>query len=157
MTTAYDTDHLALEDLLVSRVRDELAADSLVPERNVFTAADLADVEERQQQTPAVHVIYAGDELVGGGDAEGGAQVLAQRWYTVVAVRNVRDTRGGAGVRTVAGPILARLIRALSDWTPGPGYTALIRRQGPEAAYSAGFAYYPLLWSSNIVTLGGSS
>ncbi|MFW5920923.1 MAG: phage tail terminator protein [Polyangiales bacterium] len=149
---AYDTDYLAAEGLLVERLREELTT---VPERHVLTAPDLAEVDEQQQFTPAVHVIYAGDEVVESDDAragDGGEQIVRQRWYTVAAVRNVREPRAGAGAREAAGEILAEILPTLAGWVPGAGYGPLVRRQAPEAAYSHGYFYVPLLWSTTIAT-----
>lgn len=144
------TDYLSAEPLIVDRLRLQVAA---VPDPNVMTAADLSGVEQRAQHTPALHIIYDGDEPAGeSGQSEAGdAQVIWQRWLVVVAVRNVRDTTGGAGARAMAGPLLVSVIQALAGWRPSVDHSPMIRSSAPRPVFDAGFAYYPQLYRTAIV------
>lgn len=143
-------DYLSAEPLIVARLRDQVEA---VPDANVLTAADLAGVEARAQHTPALHVIYDGDEPAGeAGQSEyGDTQVVQQRWLVVVAVRSARDTLGGAGARALAGPLLVAVIQALAGWRPSADHSPMVRANAPRPVFDAGFAYYPQLYRTTIV------
>ena len=143
-------DYLAAEPLIVTRLRGEVAG---VPSAHVLTAADLSGVEARAQHTPALHVIYDGDEPLGesGQSDAGDVQITWQRWLVVVAVRSARDTTGGAGARALAGPLLVAVIQALAGWRPSADHSPLIRASAPRPAFDAGFAYYPQLYRTAIV------
>ncbi len=144
------TDYLAAEQLLIARLR------SAVPGFHaVLGAADLDGVAEAGQTVPAAHVIYDGDALPGGDAARGGAgaaQMVAQRWMIVVAVRNVRQTLSGDGARGEAGPLISQTLAALSGWQPSPAFRPLRRVPGPRPGYNAGFGYFPLLFEAQLVT-----
>lgn len=142
--------HLALEALLIERIK------SAVPEfRDVFGMADLAAMQESSQVTPAAHVIYQGDAIPSSNSAgQGTAQVVLQTWLVVVAVRSARDTRGGAGSREEAGPLIAAVIKALSGWQPAPEFRPLGRVNAPRPGFNAGFAYFPLAFEARFITKG---
>lgn len=142
--------HLALEGLLIERLK------SAVPEfRAVPGMADLAAMQESSQITPAAHVIYWGDTVPSGNSAgQGSAQMVAQTWMVVVAVRSARDTRGGSGAREEAGTLMSDVIQALSGWMPGPGYLPMRRVNAPRPGFSAGFGYFPLAFETRFVTNG---
>ncbi len=143
-------DYLAAEPLIVARLRAQVAG---VPDANVLTAADLAGVEARAQHTPALHLIYDGDEPLGepGQSETGDTQITWQRWLLVVAVRSARDTTGGSGARAVAGPLLVATIQALAGWRPSADHSPLVRAGAPRPVFDAGFAYYPQLYRTAIV------
>ena len=142
------TDYLAAEPLIVARLRDQVAG---VP--HVLTAADLAGVEARAQHTPALHVIYDGDEPAGeaGQSDAGDVQITWQRWLVVLAVRSARDTLGGAGARALAGPLLVAVIQALAGWRPSADHSPMLRASAPRPVFDAGFAYYPQLYRTAVV------
>jgi len=144
--------HLALEPLLIDRLK------SAVPEfRAVPGMADLAAMQESGQPTPAAHVIYQGDTLPSGNNAgQGSAQMVAQTWMVVVAVRTARDTRGGSDAREEAGPLITGVIRALSGWMPGPGFIPMRRVNAPKPGFNAGFGYFPLAFETRFVTNGAT-
>jgi hypothetical protein len=144
------TDYLAAESLIVARLRAQVSG---VPSANVMTTADLAGVEARAQRTPALHVIYNGDEPAGvaGQSDLGDSQVVQQRWMIVVAVRSGKDTLGGSGARSVAGPLMVDVIQALAGWRPSADHGPLIRGSAPAPLFEAGFAYYPQLYRCAIV------
>ncbi len=141
-------DWLAAEPLIKARLEDQ------VPDVTVLAAADLAGVTERQQITPAVHLLYGGDVPVreAVGTAERGAgQITDQRWVVVIATRSARDVVGGSGARQLAGPIVAQTLDALRGWTPD-GFTRPLRRgSGMPPKYSPGFAYFPFQFLLRIV------
>ncbi len=155
MTQAlHATDYLVAEGLILARLEAELADLSSSAGLKVLSAADLAGVAEGAQHTPAVHVIYMGDQ-VPGGDAvdEGNYHLIRQRWMAVVAVRNARSQRTGQAARDAAGPILSRVIQVLSGWRPGQGLGPLRRVSAPAPAFTpGGFAYFPLQFEITLVT-----
>lgn len=144
------SDYLAAEPLLIARLRAAVAGF-----RAVLGAADLDGVAEGAQTVPAAHVIYDGDALPGGDASRGGAgaaQMVAQRWLVVVAVRNVRQAATGDGARGEAGPLISQTLAALSGWQPSPSFRPLRRVAGPRPGYNAGFGYFPLLFEAQLVT-----
>lgn len=129
---------LDAETAILERLKQELDAGIAVQ-----SAQQISDVEERQQVTPAVHVIYSGytpTREVG----EGTIQEIETRWMIVVAVRSAR--RGGQAEK--ADPIFNQAIKALSGWKPAPGAKALKLAPAPAAEHQAGFSYYPLMFTS---------
>jgi len=140
---------LALEDLLIERLTSQLDGEI----RAVLRARDLAGVAEQRQVTPAVHVLYRGHRP-GEQRGDGTIQRIEQQWMAVVAVRNVRDVRGGQGAREEAGPIVTAVLNALLGWRPNKWYSPLHLQPAPAAAWTEGFGYVPLLFSTQIVLRG---
>lgn len=142
-------DLLAPQAGIVERLIDQVSGF-----RAVLTAADLAGIKQSQQVTPAAHVVYAGFEVPAGQgqqDAEGGSQVILVRWMVVVAVRNARTQVTGAAAREDAGPLMGAVIEALKGWAPAEGFAPLVMRPAPPAAYDAGFADFPILFTTTTV------
>jgi hypothetical protein len=139
---------LELEPLLIDRLRSVLP-----PEVHVLTAAELASVAEDKQRTPAVHVVYDGFDVIQEGSG-GLAVEIEQRWLTVISVRNMGAYRSGALVREDAGPILTAVFERLTGWPPGGEMERLRPARPPNAAYSQGFGYFPLLWRYRIFLNG---
>jgi hypothetical protein len=141
-------DFFAAEPLLVARIKDQ------VDVRFVLTASQAALVDEQQQKTPAVYLLYAGGDPEGepGRSERGDLTVFRQRWAAVVAVRNVENTASGQGIREEAGPLIVQTYRALAGWRPADGFNPLIMAGDVQAAYSeAGFGYFQLLFETNYV------
>lgn len=151
MTQAlHHDDYLAAEGRIRDHLETELAD---LAGLKVLSAADLAGVTEGAQHTPALHVIYMGDAVPQADAVDQPYQVLRQRWMVVVAVRNARTQRSGQAVREDAGPILSRVIRALSGWRPGQGLGALARTTAPAPAFTpGGFGYFPLQFETVLMT-----
>lgn len=145
---------LALEPLLVARLRDQ------VPQVGgaVLSAADLATVQEQAQPAPAVHVLYEGFRVIET-QLDGARMRVEERWSTWVVVRNVAQLDQAGAQRADAAPIVAAVVTALSGWKPpgdAPRFIRALRLEpGGRAMYSQGFAYFPLLWSTEL-TLRGS-
>lgn len=153
---AAEQDYLMLEDLLVARIR------SAMPElKAVLTAMDLATVQEQRQLEPAVHVVYAGDEVGSGAGMQGGsgaAQIAAQVWMVVLVVKfaGAASVKSGKGNRQQAGPLIAKLLQCLCGWQPPAPMSSLKRSNGPKVAYQNGFAYFPFNFKTQHVLLGKS-
>lgn len=111
--------------------------------RKAYSSTDLAEMKERSQVTPAVHVIYRGDRIPL--QAQGGAVGhVTQTWAVVLAI-NLRQ-------KEQAGVLLARLVKTLSGVvTPlGP----LNRVNAPQPSFRPGFGYYPLAFEIKFRTQG---
>lgn len=123
---------IALESTLVQTLRAAL------PETvRLTTAAELADIADGHQPTPAVAVIYDGYRVAHQDPAH---TLLTTGWLIVAMVRHLGDVRGGSSARAEADGILTACIDAVLTLTehnvriataPGPGYRK-------------GYGYYPL-------------
>lgn len=146
LSVAEANNFLALESQLVARV--QLAVAGLSPAVHVLTAADLADVKESAQRTPAVHIIYGGysiaEDLVT-------AWRLAHTWYAVVVVRNVAAQRNGAAARASAGPLLAQVMGTLAGCSLPGAIRPLTLLTPPRAEYRAGVQYLPTAFSAETI------
>lgn len=122
----------------------------------VLTAGDLATVQENQQTTPALHVIYNGESVPsssGMRGAYGSPQVVYQQWLVVVAVRNVKKIREGEGAREDAGPIMNSVINTLQGKQLSADFPRHLRRTTPpKPKYTTGFAYFPLAFTLEVDT-----
>lgn len=140
--------YLRIEALLRARIEASVAG-----LKAVLGAADLAGVSEAAQITPAVHVLYDGDEVVTrGGDSV--AVAVNQRWLVVVAVRNVRNQATGDAARAEAGELIWEVLRAVQGWQPAADLGPLARVNGPAPAYISGFAYFPLAFNCLVPMTG---
>lgn len=125
------------------------AVAGLRPAVQVLTAADLANVKEAAQHTPALHVIM--DGFVPQAEADPRLLRLAHRIFVIAAVRNVATQRSGSAARREAGPLLARAMAALLG-EKLPGTTRpLTAARAPAGDYRAGFFYLPSAWQAETV------
>lgn len=137
-TTAESNNWLALEPHLEQLLRSAVAGAS--PAVHVLTAADLADVKESAQKSPAVHLIYGGYRIA---QDVGTAWRLVHKWFAVVVVRSAATQRTGKAARQAAGPMVAQVVGALIGANP-PGATRPLTLVSPPAAsYSGGYQYIP--------------
>lgn len=144
VTPDFAANELAAEPYLLEHLRAHL------PERvRVFSAADLAGVQNQDAYAPAVHVIYGGEP----GAAEGNEmqQRRRQRWLIVVAVRQIRAI---GEVRSEAGELLAQVRLALGPERPA-GLQTLVRETMPAPLYRDAMAYFPILYTLEILALRG--
>lgn len=134
------TDYLAAEPELVALL------EGVEGIRKVYTSADLAEMQERSQVTPAVHLIYQGDRVPA--QAQGGMLGrVTQTWMVVLAI-NLRQ-------KEQAGALLATLVQTLSGvhTTLGP----INRVNAPQPSFRPGFGYYPLQFELTFRTKGARS
>ena len=144
--------YLAVESLIIDRLTAEVPA-----LRAVLSADALTDLTEGVQTTPAAYVLYDGDDVPstdGKRAGDGARQLVSQRWLVVLAVRNAR---GGADAREDAGPLLTQILAALAGYHPQPAppaqvYRPLKRAQAPRPGYHAGYGYFPLLFTTEVLT-----
>ena len=138
LSVADANNFLALEPHLVALVQAAVAG--LSPAVHVLTAADLADVKESAQRTPAVHLIYGGYSVV---EDLRTAWRLEHTWYAVVAVRSAATQRSGAAARAEAGPLVTLVINALAGASMPGASSLLALTTPPTVGYAAGFQYIP--------------
>lgn len=134
-------DFLFLESQIIDRLGERLS-----PDIHRLTAADLSGVAEGSQPTPAVHVVFDGYRVR---DSNNAFAAITQQWLTVIAVRNRRGGSTGGGARADAGPIIGEVLSSLLGWRPD-GAKALKIASAPRPGYVAGFAYFPLSWTTEL-------
>lgn len=138
------------EDAIVERLRVE------VPDiKKIYTPFDLQGVVESSQISPALHVVYSGDVVGGGGTqvGAGASKIVDQRWLVVLAVRTaaaqLQDT---TEIRKKAGELVPRVLGALQGWQPVQWMRPLARVSGPPAGFSSSFAYFPFMFEGRVIT-----
>lgn len=139
--------YLSAEQPIIDRV-----AAMVTGLKGVYSAADLDGVVEKEQFTPAVHVLFKGDRIVDGQgrSSNGEKQLVDQLWYAVVAVRNVRANDIGKDARADAGAIVIQVLHALQGFKPTVEHDPMKRIQGVDPGYSKGFLYIPILFSTRV-------
>lgn len=150
------TNYLEIEAPVIARLEHEVR-----DAKAVFGAADLAGMKQAGQVTPALHVIYDGDEVLSDRAGHGaraeeyptryrGKAHVRQRWLVVVAVRNAKVAGSGVAVNETAGPLIQRVMEVLCGWQPTQTSQPLTRRTGPRPVYQESYAYFPLLFTMEI-------
>ena len=145
-TVAQANNWLALEPHLLALIAQ--AVQGMSPAVHVLTSADLADVKESAQKTPAVHLIYGGYRIA---EDLGTAWRLAHKWYAVVVVRNVALARSGHAARQDAGPMVAQVVGALVGASVPGATRALTLVSPPAATYRAGHQYIPSVFEAETI------
>lgn len=138
MTAEQAADFMALEPHLVGLIQAAVAG--MVPAVHVLTAAELADVQESKQLTPAVHLVYGGYRIE---QDMGSAWRLQHTWYAVTVVRNVAQARTGAPGRQDAGRLATRVALALADARVPGAAEPLTLITPPAPSHSAPYTYLP--------------
>lgn len=138
MTAEESNDFMALEPHLVDLVKR--AVEGMSPAVHVLTAADLADVQESKQLTPAVHVVYGGYRIA---QDIGTAWRLEHTWYAVAVVRSAAQVKSGFASRRHAGQLAATVALALADARVDGAAERLTLITPPGPSYSAPFGYLP--------------
>ena len=146
LTVAQANNWLALEPHLLALLRQ--AVQGMSPAVHVLTSADLADVKESAQKTPAVHLIYGGYRIA---EDLGTAWRLAHKWYAVVVVRNVALARSGQAARQDAGPMVAQVVGALVGANVPGATRALTLVSPPPATYRVGHQYIPSAFEAETI------
>jgi len=142
---------LIAETAIVERVTAQMMTGSNAVLRKVLTMMDLASIPEEQQTVPSVSVVYDSHAVGGGSEVDlESTATLKQRWITVVAVASAVRMRESAVRNQEAGPLLLALWNALHGFEPGKGLSPLLPLTPPRAYYSAGYAYFPLAWSTSL-------
>lgn len=129
---------LAIESAIVERLRARLPS-----EVGVYTGADLSSINEGNQPSPAVHVLYQG-YAVTEDRPDGRAARIMQTWTCVVAVRNARAQVTADAARADAGEIAHAVCAALMGWRPIPELASAHLKASVAPGAAAGFFYLPL-------------
>lgn len=138
---------LIVEDAIVDRLEEALG-----DEVRVLRAADLAEVKDRSQVAPAVHVIYGGYEPVS--DVDGGSvQYLETRWIIVVVSKHAR---GSVEARSRIDGWIDKVFTSLAGWRPGAAQRRMRLRTAPSPVYQTGLAFFPLAFTTR-TTLRGAN
>ncbi|MDP2548084.1 hypothetical protein [Oceanobacter sp. 4_MG-2023] len=130
-----------IESELKTRLQAKLPAGT-----HVLTTTDLAGATEASQPTPAVHLVYQNYRVIES-RPDGRAARIQQTWLTVIAVRNVRNTRSGAAARSEATELASLLAPALMGFKPTGAAKPLTLVTAPQASYSTGHQYLPLAFA----------
>ncbi|WP_025122424.1 MULTISPECIES: hypothetical protein [unclassified Serratia (in: enterobacteria)] len=151
------TDYLFCEPLIVERLREQIP--DLV---EVTNAGRLAAIDTDNPFCPSVYVIYMGDVISPGPTATGGVQAQAQSvtqlWATVLTVY-IADGRGiGQGVNTEAGPLMSKIIEALSGWAPDNKLCKPLSRAAMSLPvdYEGGYGYFPMVFQTQLIFPSGA-
>lgn len=142
-------DYFSVETDIVERIKASM------PElKSVLTPFNLEDMQESSQNTPAVHVIYAGDNITQNSVGQGASRVITQKWLIVLAVRySGSQLQKTSEIRSNAGQLIPKLLGCLQGWKPNESSRPLVRSAGaPPPGYSAAFAYFPFMFESVIIT-----
>lgn len=143
--------YLALEPLLLQRLAEQVLPGGQAVE--VLGAPDLEHVTERDQRTPALHVLYDDYRPI---QAQAGGLIAQteQLWTVVVVVKNVRG-RGKTAAREDGGGLMVLVTRALQGWKPGTDHSRMqLANPRYRATYRGGFAYFPMTFSTRVQTTG---
>lgn len=133
--------YAAIEQAIIARLRERLDAGI-----KVLTLADLAEVPDNRQKTPAVFVVYEGFSPAATSANVPHVQQVEQTWSVVVACRNARGAGGSAAAREDVSEIAQEVLQALLGFMAQPGVRlSLSGAPGPE--YDGGFAYLPIGFS----------
>lgn len=133
---------LAMEGELIARLKQAVAGRK--PAVHVLTAAELAQVEESRQPTPALHLTWQGFRVLES-RADGAAAALEHTWLLVASVRNVRDIKCGSPARAEAGALIALGGPALMGFKPSLAASPIRLASGsPAAGFASGYMYLPL-------------
>jgi hypothetical protein len=142
------TNYFEAEELIVARLRAEV-----LELKDILTPFSIADMLQANQNVPAAHIIYVGDNVVGEEAGKGARRVIDQRWMVVLAMRNAKaQLQNTSSVRQDAGLIIPKILNALSGWAPLEYMRPLVRAQAPAVGSSSTFAYFPFMFEGRVIT-----
>lgn len=138
-------DFLALEALILERLR------TLCPTaRAVLPVEALADVEERSQVAPALHVVFGGFRVASATD-NGRSAVTEQRWLVVAVSRcSAQRSAAPADSRARSGVLVREALAAMMGWRPAPGMRPLKLASPPNPIFKNGMSYIPLAFTADV-------
>ncbi|CQR43720.1 conserved hypothetical protein [Thiomonas sp. CB3] len=139
----------AIEPQLVARLQSRLPQTG-AGKVHVLTAAELANLSESTQPSPAVHIVLSG-MTVAESRPDGKAARLTQTWLAVIAVRNLASGKTGAAARADAGQLAGTVAAALTGWQPLSARKPLQLVTPPGAGYSAGYMYLPIAVATDVL------
>jgi len=138
--------YFSAEQLIRNRLTDKLTK---IPSSSILVASDLVNVTESSQINPAVHVVYAGDNL-GDERGDGLAQKVEQQWQVIVVSRNMKNNSKQQAI-TESGELVSEVLSALQGFTLSPSHSRLKRVQAGKPTYRKGFAYFSFQFQTGFV------
>jgi hypothetical protein len=143
--------YLESEGFIIKALKDGLMQAGAGIVKDVLGMHELAKVKEHAQFTPAVQVIFAGESPVAADIADEHRFQFTQKWLVVVCVRNAETQAALATPKnTDAGPIISKVLGLLLGKQPGKMHTPLKRGAAPVPFFDVSYAYYPLLFTTEI-------
>ncbi len=142
-------DWFSAGNLIATRLEEQIP--ELGPVREI---AALGDIGGLTLNPPSAFVCWAGDSFADT-SGKGEAQIVQQKWHVVLAVRSAFEAAHGKGVISLAGPLVSRILQSLSGWNPSPQHRPLHRVESIESGSAAGFAYYPLTFTTAVSAVAG--
>lgn len=145
-------DYLAAEAFIIATLKAGLMQPGAGVVKAVLGLDELAKVKELSQFTPAVHVLYAGESPVAKEGVNDEVRFeFAQNWMAVVCVRTAETQAALATPKNkAAGEIISKVLGLLLSKQPGKMHTPFERGAAPKPFFDASFAYYPLVFTTNI-------
>lgn len=139
----------AIEELIVRRLREEVKGVAVV-----FSASDLAEVNDRSQTAPLLAVVYDGYALH---SAVRGAVQVVQRWIVVIGTRAGEYADPAATNRRAAGEIATDVITCLQGWQPVeyPNIRPLSLAQAQGTYLKDGLLLVPFVFETNLSVTKG--
>lgn len=135
-------DYLFLGAVLQERIRAQLGEDLVVG-----SADELAQALGGNLARTTAFVVWNGERV--SDDARGGASaMLQQRWLVLLGVKNASQQPGARNKN--AGPLLARLHKAIAGWTPDGVGRPFKRATGNAPSYTPGAGWFPLTFSISL-------
>lgn len=145
------TDYLSAAILMTERLSLKLT----IPSANIRQAISL-EWAINNQLSPSVNIIYFDDvpDAGPGGSARSGrSQASDQYWLLLVSQRNVEGSGNSADM--AAGVLVKDVLTALLGYELSPGHGKLHWQKCPYRKTDRnGYAHFPLLFSTRIVTTG---
>jgi hypothetical protein len=108
--------------------------------KRVYKSREISDVTEGSQGTPAIHLIYYGDQLP---DTSNGGSLMQikQIWLVILAIKTVQKGQG---------ELLTNVIQSLAGKTID-GMGTWLRVNSPvRPSFTKGFSYYPLAFTCHM-------
>lgn len=126
-----DDDYFAAETLLAEHFEK---VDGI---KRIYKSRELSEVLEKSQVTPALHLVFYGDNLPD--TSNGGALIhIKQTWLIVLAIKNTQKD---------VGQLLTKVIKSLAGKKVGE-MGVWQRINAPiRPSFHKGFSYYPLAFT----------
>ena len=107
----------------------------------VQLSADLDQIRQAGQPTPAYHVVPATGPIVGDSSPDRTAYRIASRCHVIAAVEN---PTGQQAIIEQGDLLITRIAALLVGWVPGQGYRQVTLLSPPLPMFQDEFGYFPL-------------
>lgn len=147
---------LAENYLCAGQLMIELLAGGVPELAAVEGSRSIKDILEGVVPTPAVLVVYQGDDIKPGDGYSAGygeAQLVDQKWFIELIVHNHEDFTTGTGQLVEAGELMAKIMRVLAGHKLSSEHGELQRvNSSAQVQHSEGYSYYPMTYVTEVVT-----